>query len=98
MPVYKYLVINNDNAREYIEIEQGIYDPPITIHPVTGEPIKRVLTSPSLSLKYSSSREKKILSPDHLAKNGFSILQKDKGSKKYIQTVGNNPKLDLSND
>lgn len=98
MPVYKYLVINKSNAPEYIEIEQEVNDPPLSIHPVTSEPIKRVLTSPTLTLNHSSAREKKILSPDHLANNGFSVLKRDSGSKKYIQTVGKNPKLDLSND
>ena len=51
MPVYKYLVINKSNAPEYIEIEQEVNDPPLSIHPVTSEPIKRVLTSPTLTLK-----------------------------------------------
>lgn len=97
MPLYKYLILNNSINPEYIEIEQSVNDSPLKTHPLTGEPVQKVFQSPSLTLKYSSANEKKTLSPDHLEKNGFSVLQKDTNSKEYIQTVGKNPNLDRSN-
>ena len=98
MPIYKYLVLNKSINPEYIEIEQSLKDAPLAEHPLTGEPIQRVPESPSLSLKHSSVREKKILSHENLQKNGFSVLEKDQSTKGYTQTVGKNPHLDFCND
>jgi len=95
MPVFKYLIKNNSKIPEYIEVEHSSKEPPLKNHPLTGEPIERVLHSPSLTLNHSEKREKNTLSPDHLEKHGFSILEKDTSSQKYIQTVGKNPKLDF---
>lgn len=88
MPVFKYLVLNQSDPPEYIEVEQSVNDSPLFKHPLTGEPIKRVVDSPSLTLNHSSSREKKILSADNLQKHGFSILQKDASSQQYTPIVG----------
>ncbi len=98
MPVFKYLVLNNKTPPEYIEVEQSLKDSPLVCHPLTGEPIERVLESPTLTLNHSAVREKKTLSADHLKKHGFSILQKDKNSNEYTQTVGKNINLTRSND
>ncbi len=46
MPTYVYGVIlseDDDTVGETFEVEQGIKDPPLTHHPVTGEPVRRVL-------------------------------------------------------
>ena len=48
MPVFKYLVLNQSDPPEYIEVEQSVNDSPLFKHPLTGEPIKRVVDSPSL--------------------------------------------------
>ena len=98
MPTFKYLILNNSKRPEYIEVEQSITDSHLKKHPVTGEPIKRVPQPQSLTLNHSEKRDQKTLSPDHLKKHGFSILQKEKGSQKYIQTVGNHPKLEDFNE
>lgn len=98
MPVFKYLVLNKKSPADYIEVEQPLNAPPLGKHPLTGEPIERILESPTLTLKHSSNQEKKTLSADNLEKNGFSVLQKDKNSKQYIQTVGKNPSLDHLHD
>jgi len=93
MPTFKYLILNKSKRPEYIEVEQSITEAPLKKHPVTGEPIKRVPQSQSLTLNHSEKRDQKTLSADHLQKHGFSVLQKEKGSQKYIQTVGNHPEL-----
>ena len=88
MPVFQYVVLNGKTTPELIEIEQAIGDKALDQHPVTGEPIKRVMHSPSLTLKHSSGQESKILSHDNLVKNGFSIFEKDSSADSYTQTVG----------
>jgi hypothetical protein len=50
MPFFKYLVLNKGNTEEYIEVEQALTDAPLVKHPITGEPIKRIIDSPSLTL------------------------------------------------
>ena len=93
MPIFKYLVLNKSSTREYIEVEQSLTDAPLVNHPFTGEPIKRIIDSPSLTLRHSSLRENKILSADNLQKHGFSVLEKKDSTAEYVQTIGD--KLDL---
>lgn len=93
MPIFKYLVLNKDNTQEFIEVEQSLTDAPLVKHPFTGKPIRRIIDSPSLTLRHSSLRENKILSADNLQKHGFSVLEKNESTAKYVQTIGDN--LDL---
>ena len=93
MPIFKYLVLRKGNTEEYIEVEQALTDTPLVKHPITGEPIKRVIDSPSLTLRHSSLRENKTLSADNLQKHGFSVLEKNGSTAEYVQTIGD--KLDL---
>jgi predicted nucleic acid-binding Zn ribbon protein len=93
MPIYKYLVLDKGISKEYIEVEQSLTDAPLDKHPFTGKPIKRIIISPTLTLKHSSLREKKTLSADNLQKHGFSVLEKNGSAAEYFQTIGN--KLDL---
>ena len=45
MPIYVYEVITTDGQEgETFEVLQKISDPPLTKHPETGEPIRRVIT------------------------------------------------------
>ena len=77
MPIFKYLVLNGNKAPEYIEVEQSIGSPPLSKHPISGEPLKKIPYSPSLTLSHSTIRENSSLSSDRLKKHGFSIFQKD---------------------
>jgi hypothetical protein len=88
MPVFEYLIINGKNPPQYIEVEHALDDQPLSEHPITGEPIQKVITSPSLTLNYSEDREKKLLSNDHLAKHAFSVFEKNKSGDGYVQTLG----------
>ena len=88
MPVYQYVVLNEKEPQEIIEIEQDVDAPPLTQHPITKERIKKVPTSPSLSLNHSSSSEKKILSEENLDKNGFSVYHKDQTDGTYQKASG----------
>ena len=45
MPTYTYQVISGDGrSGERFEIVQGMRDEPLSVHPRTGEPVRRVIT------------------------------------------------------
>ena len=48
MPIFKYLVLNGKKAPEYIEVEQSIGSPPLSKHPISGEPLKKFLIHQAL--------------------------------------------------
>lgn len=96
MPIYQYVVLNGDGASEFFEVEQKMDDAPLTKHPLTQMPVKRILTSASLSLKHTSQNEKNSLSTDNLNKNGFSRYERDSSSGNYIRTAGKNGPMKLS--
>jgi hypothetical protein len=91
MPVYQYVVLNDKQPQEVIEIEQSVDAPHLTEHPITKESIRKVLTAPSLSLNHSSTKEKKILSKDNLNKKGFSVYHKDQTDGTYHKATGSGP-------
>ena len=48
MPTYTYQVISSDGrGAERFEVVQGMRDEPLTVHPRTGEPVRRVITGGS---------------------------------------------------
>lgn len=55
MPVYVYRIVRpkssaaSDIVDETFEVTQSMHDPPLTRHPETGEPVKRVLTAPHIA-------------------------------------------------
>ena len=89
MPVYQYMLVDSKFDNEIIEVEQSITDQALKVHPITGEPIKRLISSASLTLKHSSSKEQATLAKDNLDKNGFTVFEKDSSDpSKYSRTVG----------
>ena len=91
MPVFQYIVLNGKEPQELIEIKQGVSDPPLKEHPITREPISKVISSPTLSLRHSDANEKRTLSEANLKKNGFSLYQKDQADGSYHKKTGNGP-------
>lgn len=54
MPTYLYEVILPDGEEgQLFEVEQPMSDPPLTAHPTTGQPVRRVITAPHIVSKYS---------------------------------------------
>ena len=43
MPTYTYQVISGGGGERF-EVVQGMRDEPLTVHPQTGEPVRRVIT------------------------------------------------------
>ena len=84
------MLVDSKFENEILEIEQSISDEALKLHPITGEPIRRVISSASLTLKHSSSQEQATLAKDNLAKKGFTVFEKDPSEpSKYSRTVGN---------
>lgn len=49
MPTYVYETVPADGTRPVtFEVQQKMADAPLTAHPVTGVPVKRVMTAPNL--------------------------------------------------
>ncbi|MBP9208505.1 MAG: hypothetical protein KBG28_31340 [Kofleriaceae bacterium] len=49
MPTYVYEAIVPDGApAPTFEFQQRMSDPPLTTHPETGQPIRRIMTAPNL--------------------------------------------------
>jgi len=90
--------LNSEDREEIFEVEQDINAPPLSTHPLTNEPVQRVLTSVSLSLRHSSMHENKSLSADHLNKHGFSKYEKDQSSGDYHKTAGKDGPARISSE
>lgn len=78
MPVYVYCLVNEDGSEgATFEVEQPASDPALTKHPLTGQPIRRVITAPRVAFKHTSSMDKKTLDPKRTAKAGFTRYERD---------------------
>lgn len=85
MPLYVYQVIESDGSEgEIIEILQGMSEAPLTHHPVSGEPIQRLLGLPH------AGRGQGKLSPSNLERHGFTQYTRS-GKGNYEKTVGQGP-------
>lgn len=88
MPTYVYETLPTlGQEPTRFEVLQKMSEPALTEHPETGEPVRRVIMAPALSLKHSSSREKQLLSDDNLSKHGFARYERS-GPGAYERTAG----------
>lgn len=95
MPTYVYGVILSDEDDEAIgdvfEVEQGIRDQPLTQHPETGQPVRRLLCAPFIAGMWSPMKMKKSMADNTLAKRGFTKYVKTGDG--YEKTVGKGPDI-----
>lgn len=95
MPTYVYGVIlsedDDEAVGEVFEVEQSIHDKPLTKHPVTGEPVRRLLCAPFVAGTWSPLKSKQAMSDRNLAKRGFTKYVKTGDG--YEKTVGKGPSL-----
>ena len=92
MPTYVYGVILSDDDEavgETFEVEQGIKEPPLTHHPKTGEPVRRLLCAPFVAGTWSPLKSKKLLSEKNLTAKGFTKYVKT--SNGYEKSAGSGP-------
>lgn len=69
MPTYLYRTIPDrpDVPVEHFEVRQSMMDPPLTTHPKTGEPVRRVVTGGYGLMKVRSGGP---ISPQQLVQSG----------------------------
>ncbi|MBL9119247.1 MAG: FmdB family transcriptional regulator [Phycisphaerae bacterium] len=76
MPTYVYAVVLPDGSDGRVfEVVQRMSDQPLTKDPESGEPVRRLITAPNLSLQWSESAGKKKLSDKNLERLGFTKYQ-----------------------
>lgn len=91
MPTYVYQVITDDGSEgEIFEVEQRMSDDPLTEHPDTAQPVKRVITAPNVATRYTDGHQKAMLSNENLAKHGLTKYEKA-GNGQYVKTAGKGP-------
>lgn len=91
MPLYVYETIRDDGEPgEMFEVFQPMSDEPLTRHPETGEPVRRVIQPPNIAGKWSDMGAKQSLSDKNLARQGFTKYVKT-GDGRYEKTTGKGP-------
>lgn len=93
MPTYVYEVVGREgDASACFEVEQRMSDPPLSVHPETGEPVRRVIQPPHIGGRWTeltaSGREAK---QKRMADLGFTKYAKTE-SGRYEKVSGPGPK------
>jgi predicted nucleic acid-binding Zn ribbon protein len=87
MPLYVYQVIEPDGSDgEVFEFMQRMSDPPLTVHPESGKPVRRLLAAPNAVTRFSAGN----ISNERLGKLGFTKYEKA-GDGHYEKTAGSGP-------
>jgi hypothetical protein len=100
MPTYVYQVIlppdEDPEDAQVFEVVQKMSDPPLTHHPTSGLPVRRLIQPPNLPKQHTATQEKKVLSNENLSRQGFTKYEKtDDGQ--YVRTAGTQGPKTLSN-
>ena len=92
MPIYVYEVITADESDgEQFEIFQNMADAPLTKHPESGLPVRRVFQPPAIGGKWSESAMGKSVADDKkLDRLGFTKYVKS-GDGTYEKRAGKGP-------
>jgi hypothetical protein len=91
MPLYVYEVVLPDgSAGESFEVLQSFSEPPLTAHPETGEPVRKVFGTPNAPRTWTDSQGKGKTSDKNLDRLGFTKYVKG-GNGKYEKVLGKGP-------
>ena len=89
MPTYVYAIINKDGSEgETFEVFQKMSDAPLTKHPQTGQPVKRVFVPPMIS----DGSKRDLLSNKNLDRLGFTKYERA-GDGKFEKKAGGGPNV-----
>ncbi len=92
MPLYEYVVINEDGSHGSIfEVLQRIGEPALAVHPETGRTVERLISAASVP-RSNSGPIKGDISNRSLEKQGFTKYQKT-STGKYEKVLGDGPDL-----
>ncbi len=91
MPLYVYEIIQDDGSPgERFEVFQKMSDEALTVHPETGKPVKRVVTSANIAGNWSDAATKQKLSNKNLDRLGFTKYERA-GDGHYEKKAGQGP-------
>ncbi|WP_428389912.1 FmdB family zinc ribbon protein [Mucisphaera sp.] len=98
MPIYVYEVLLPDGEEgQVFEVMQSMSDEPLTEHPTTGQPVRRVLQPAHIAGKWSESGSKQQLSDKNLEAHGFTKYVKAGGGY-YEKRAGQGPDVISAGD
>lgn len=93
MPTYVYAVINDDDSDgEMFEVVQPMSEDPLTEHPETGVPVRRVIQPPYIPGQHSEHRKSRMLDNKNLDRLGFTKYERA-GDGKYEKKAGQGPNV-----
>ena len=91
MPLYVYEVVTPDGSPgATFEMLQPMRAAPLTVHPDTGEPVRRVIGVPNAPTAWTDSQGKTVTSDKNLERLGFTKYVKG-DSGKYQKRFGGGP-------
>lgn len=93
MPTYVYEIVDTEGegTGECFEVVQTMSEKPLTKHPETGQPVRRVPQAPIIAGKWSDMKGKSQLSNKNLDRLGLTKYEK-RGDGYYEKTAGKGPK------
>ncbi len=91
MPIYVYEVIIEDGEPGHVfEVIQKISEPPLTKHPTTGQPVRRIIQAPNLPKTWTDHHAKQMLSDENIARHGLTRYERGADGK-FDKTAGQGP-------
>lgn len=93
MPKYVYeVILDSGEGGEMFEVLQSMSDEPLTAHPETGAPVRRVIQPPNISTGRWTERgaNKSVNDDKKLERLGFTKYVKS-GDGTYEKTAGEGP-------
>ncbi|MEM0913834.1 MAG: FmdB family transcriptional regulator [Planctomycetota bacterium] len=98
MPIYVYEVVLADGEPgQVFEVAQKMSDAPLTEHPTTGQPVRRVIQPPHVAGDWSESGTKQKLSDKNLDALGMTKYVKA-GDGYYEKRAGQGPDVISAGD
>jgi len=88
MPMFMYEVLRGTEPYERFEVEQAHDAPPLTKHPITQDPVRKIISAATISLNHSDQKEKSVLSDQNLSRHGFSKYERAASDGTYHRTAG----------
>jgi len=93
MPTYVYQVIMDDGSEgEIFEVFQKMSDAPLTTHPETGKPVRRIPAPPTIAGKWSDLGKSGAMSNKNLDRLGFTKYERA-GDGHYEKKSGGGPNV-----
>ena len=93
MPTYVYQVITDDGSEgEIFEVLQKMSDPPLTEHPETGRPVRRIPAPPTIAGKWTDLGRSGAMSNRNLDRLGFTKYERA-GDSTYEKKAGKGPNV-----